>query len=127
MRIGIALVTMAILATGTAYAKGAPNPDRLLAGRVAGKPVPCISQTRIIDTQTFDDGSIYYRMAGSADYLNRPHECAALKADRAYATRTPSTSLCAGDILEIFDSASRIPYGSCSFDSFVPYAKVHKP
>jgi len=128
MRISLAFV--AILALGASAAdaaKGTASPDRLLAGRVPGKPVQCISQTRIVDTQTFDDGSIYYRMSGSSDYLNRPHDCSQLNSNRSYSTVVPSTQLCAGDSLRVFDAAARIPYGSCIFDSFVPYPKVRKP
>jgi len=129
MRIGVMLAIAVTVATaGTAQAgKGSENPDRLIAGRTPGKPEQCISQTRIVDTRTFDDGSIYYRMAGSNDYLNRPHDCSELKSDRSYVTQTPSTQLCSGDTLRIYDPTSHISYGACIFDQFVPYPKVRKP
>lgn len=126
MRISAILAVGLALAAGAASARTPSTPDRLLAGRTPGKPVDCIDQNRVFDTQTFDDGSIYYRMSGSVDYLNRPPQCSQLNSDRAYATRTPSTQLCRGDILNIFDPSAHIPYGSCTFGDFVPYARVKK-
>jgi hypothetical protein len=124
-----ALITAALLtlASGAAFARSDPTPDKLIAGRTAGKPVSCISQTMVSDTQTFDDGSIFYRMRGPVDYINKPKDCPQLNSNRAYATSTPSTQLCSGDMLRVFDAAARLPYGTCVFDQFVPYPRVKKP
>jgi hypothetical protein len=126
MRIGVVTAMALALTAGVADARAPSTPDRVLAGRTPGKPVDCISQTQVFDTQTFDDGSIYYRMAGPVDYLNRPYQCSQLRSDRAYSTRTPGTQLCRGDILNVFDAAAHFPYGSCSFGDFVPYPKLKK-
>ena len=121
MRIASISLSLLLLA---GVARAAPSlPDTLLAGRTAGEPVHCISQTRIIDTQTFDDGSIFYRMSEKNDYLQRPHDCPRLNSGRAFATETHSTQLCSGDTLNVFDAAAHIPYGACILDDFVPYSK----
>ena len=123
------LLAFVLAMTGTA-ALAADNPDaspaRLLAGRTAGEPRQCIRQEQIVDTQTFDDGSIYYRMAGGPAYLNRPHDCPVLNSRRAYVSSTPTGDLCSGDLIRVFDAMSHIGYGSCSLGGFVPYAKVRK-
>ena len=125
MRI-LPIVALLGLATVAQANKNLSSPDRVLAGRPAGTPVQCIDQSRIIDTQTFDDGSIYYRMLGSADYVNRPHDCPELTSNHSYSSSSPSTQLCAGDSLRVFDAAARIPYGACIFNTFTPYPKPAK-
>ncbi len=99
--------------------------EQVLAGRTAGKPVSCIQQQLIDSSQIFDSGAILYRMKGGPDYLNDPH-CASLKQDRSIASRTPTTSLCSGDILHVFEPVSGMDYGSCPLNDFVPYPRVKK-
>lgn len=118
----LAVVAATLAPIGIAQAAHDTTPDRLLAGRTPGKPVQCIQQSFIQDTQTFDDGSIYYRMRGGSDYVNRPRDCP-LNSNRAYATSTPTNSLCSGDILRVFDPASHVSYGSCIYGDFTPYPK----
>jgi hypothetical protein len=104
-----------------------PSLDKVLAGRTAGAPRSCIQQNYIDSSQIFDSGSILYRMKGGPDYLNTPSPlCSALRSDRGLITRTPSTSLCNGDIIRIVDFTSHFDYGSCGLGEFVPYAKAKK-
>jgi hypothetical protein len=123
MRKTILAATFLTLALTAAQAHAPSSPAKLLAGRDAGKPVDCINSTNVLDTQTFDDGSIYYRMTGKVDYVNRPAQCSQLNSRMAYATVVPSTHLCSGDSLRVYDPLTRGPQGSCSFDNFVPYPK----
>ncbi len=119
-----ALLTLLVSGAANAF-HNAQTVDQALAGRSAGKPVNCIQQQRIDSSQIFDSGAILYRMKGGPDYLNRPH-CASLKQDRSIASRTPSTSLCSGDILRVFEPVSGLDYGSCPLNEFVPYERVKK-
>jgi hypothetical protein len=119
----VGLAITLVLATGIAVARAPSTPDKLLAGRTAGESVQCIDQSRIIDTYTFDDNSIFYRMNGAPDYLQRPQDCRQLDSDSTYVTDTHSNQLCAGDSLRIFQSGSHVPKGNCLFDKFVPYSK----
>lgn len=126
MRILPLAAALTLLAPGAADAfRSTQTVEQALAGRTAGKPVSCIQQQRIDSSQIFDSGVILYRMKGGPDYLNDPH-CPGLKQDRSIATRTPSTSLCSGDILHVFEPVSGMDYGSCPLNEFVPYARVKK-
>jgi hypothetical protein len=116
-------ILFAALALAAGPAQSSKTPAKLLEGKVAGEPVHCISQSQIIDSYTFDDGSIFYRMTASPDYLQRPHKCSQLTSDRSYVTDTHSNQLCAGDTMNIFDASTHIPHGVCFFDDFVPYPK----
>ena len=121
MRRSIAVIIL--LLAGSAQARAPSTPDRLLAGRTARAPVQCINKNRIIDTQTFDDGSIFYRMSAKDDYLQRPRNCRQLNSNRSYVTATQGAQLCAGDGLDVFDPVIKSTYGACIFDEFVPYPK----
>jgi len=100
--------------------------EQALAGRTPGKPVSCIQLPRVGSTQIFDSGAILYRMNGGPDYLNKPDGCDILRSDRATATRTPSTSICRGDLLRVFDPVAHFDYGACPLGDFVPYPRVKK-
>jgi len=122
------IAALALLVPTAAFARDARTVDQVLAGRTAGKPQSCISQPQIEDTQMFDSGAILYRMRGGTDYLNTPPGCrGVLRPDKAIASRTPSTSLCRGDILRVFDPFSHMDYGSCGLGDFVPYPRIKKP
>jgi hypothetical protein len=109
-------------------ARGPESPDRELAGRTPGKPVSCINQTMIDSSHLYPDGRILYRMRGGTAYLNDTGQgCATRAFDPIMVTTTPSTQLCRGDIMRVADASSRMVYGSCGLNDFVPYPKVKKP
>jgi hypothetical protein len=125
MRIPLLSALLLLLASGAAQA-ASPSLDKALAGRTAGKPISCIQQNYIDSSQIFDSGSILYRMKGGPDYLNTPGNCPALRQNRAISTRTPSTSICSGDIIRVFDPVAHFEYGGCGLGEFVPYPRVKK-
>jgi len=123
----IALLLVVGLAAG-AQAHDTTTPEQLLAGRTPGAAQSCIPQSRIDSTRTFDSGAILYKMKGGPDYLNAPSPtCSELRQDRAFASQTPSNSICRGDILRVFDPTSHFDYGSCALGDFIPYARAKKP
>ena len=122
------LTTALILAFVTAPAAArAPSMDKMLAGRVAGRPASCITQSRIDSTTIFDEGAILYQIKGGPDYLNTPKpRCPALRHDTFIVSHTYSDQLCRGDILEVHDQPSGINSGSCALDDFIPYPKLKR-
>jgi hypothetical protein len=120
MRISSSVLIVALL--GTPVAARAPSIDKMLAGRTPGEPTSCIQQNWIDQTTISDSGSILYQMKSGPDYLNTPSPiCSALRSNRGLVSRTPTTSLCRGDILSIVDFTSGTEYGSCGLGDFVPY------
>lgn len=117
--------SLLLAAAGAADAR-APSLDKALAGRTAGKPTSCIQQNYIDSSEIFDSGAILYHMKGGPDYLNTPPGCSALRSNRGIISRTPSTSLCSGDIIRVVDFTSHFDYGSCGLGEFVPYARPKK-
>ncbi len=124
MRIVTTSLLLATLVPAPLFAH--PTIEQALEGRTAGAPRSCIPEPQIDSTQTFDSGAILYRMKSGPDYLDTPPDCrGTLRRDSAIASRTPSTSLCRGDILQVFDPLTHTGYGSCALGDFVPYARVN--
>ncbi|HEX8446864.1 MAG TPA: hypothetical protein VF649_09645 [Sphingomonas sp.] len=114
------ILTLAVLALARP-ALADPKLDKALTGKVAGKPVDCISLPRVRSSTTFTKpDSILYRV-GRVSYLNQPAGGCGFRMDPIIVSRTPTTQLCRGDIISVVDRGSRIPMGSCGLGSFTPY------
>ena len=121
------IVAGAALAAGTATA--APPPEvrleRMLEGRVAGKPVNCINQRDIRSTEIIDGTAIVYRV-GSKLYVNHPRSGASsLDRDDILVTRSFGTSqLCRIDTVRLVDRAAMFATGFVALGDFVPYTRI---
>jgi hypothetical protein len=97
--------------------------QKLLDGRVAGKPVDCISLSSVSNSQIIEGKAIVYR-AGGRLYVNEPRSGAdQLDDDVILVTRTSGSQLCSIDTVHLVDSASRFPRGFVQLGKFVPYTK----
>jgi hypothetical protein len=124
------LIAAVALAT-PAVAAHRDSPDiqmqKALAGRVAGKPVNCISLTGVNSSQIIDGKAIIYRSGGRL-YVNEPRAGAqSLRDDDILVTRSFGSQLCSIDTVRLIDRASRFPRGFVSLGQFVPYTKVRPP
>ncbi len=120
-------LTAVVLAT-PAVAAHRDTPDvqlqKALEGRVAGKPVNCISLSSTNSSRIIDGKAIIYRVGGRL-YVNEPRSGAAsLRDDDILVTRTFSSQLCSVDMVRLIDRGSRFPRGFVSLGQFVPYTKV---
>ena len=95
----------------------------LTAGRVAGAPLSCLPQWRSRDMVVVNENVVAFRDGQKRVYINNMQgPCLGLGPGRnALVTQTTGSSLCRGDIAQVFDSASRMTMGSCVFGDFVPY------
>jgi hypothetical protein len=97
-----------------------------LDGRVqAGPPQSCVPYRNLGGNRSVGEGAIIFgdRNANLV-YVNRPRAgCPELDSGRALKTRTPSTRLCTGDIVEVFDPVNGFSYGSCGLGEFTPYRR----
>jgi hypothetical protein len=126
MKMRIIPATLLLLASAcatTAVAKdAAPDPAiaKALSGKVAGKPVTCIS---LLDGQssTTYRGAILYRVSSKLTYVNDLGKCPFLGEDNILVTDIHGSQMCRGDIVRMIDRSSRFPSGSCVFSDFVPY------
>jgi hypothetical protein len=127
----ITILVAALAAAGLSAGKpaelstaGQARLDAELAGRTAGPATTCVPQRDIRHTRTIADGVMLFEGRNDTLWVNRGSGgCAALRFGRAFHTVTPSTSLCRGDVVTVFDPTSGTEFGGCSLDDFVPYRR----
>ncbi|MDI3259193.1 MAG: hypothetical protein QJR02_15155 [Sinobacteraceae bacterium] len=124
------LIAVLALAVGAAHganedrARGEAELAKRLAGYQAGKPRDCVLLSELHGTQIIDGTAILYRGNGDTLYLNRPSGAEILRRDVVMVDYPHGSQLCRMDIVELYDSGTRMPRGSISLGSFVPYVKV---
>jgi hypothetical protein len=97
--------------------------QKMLAGRVAGEPISCITLSSVTSSQIVDGKAIVYR-SGSRFYVNVPRSGAErLRDDDILVTRTVGSQLCSIDSVHLVDRSSRFPRGFVVLGKFVPYTK----
>ncbi len=127
-KLAIALVSAAALLAGPALqASPRLTPqerlDKLLEGRVAGKPEHCISHFDTREMQVLDKTAIVYGW-GNTIWVNVPRNAHELDDDNILVTRTSSSQLCDLDIVTTVDRSAGMFNGSISLGEFVPYRRV---
>jgi hypothetical protein len=131
VKFGIALSAAALAlgtaAIGTAEARpresGQQQLDRLLEGRVAGRPVDCLpafsnDQVRIVDRTALVYGS------GRTIYVNRPRNPSNLDDDDILVSRRFGSQVCKLDMIRLHDRGTRSYSGFVNLEQFVPYTRV---
>jgi hypothetical protein len=137
MRHALPIMLAAALIAGGASARDSKPPKtnpkgeaelaKLLDGRVAGKPVNCISMSNSQQSQVFDGTAIVYQSTGRTVYVNRPKIGAdSLDNDDILVTRTWGSQLCNLDQVRLIDRLSQFPRSFVSLGEFVPYTKPKK-
>ena len=123
------LAAVAIATPAVAAHRDTPDVQlqKALDGRVAGKPVNCISLLNADSSEIIGGKAIIYRQ-GSRLYVNEPRSGAAsLRDDDILVTRTFGSDLCNIDMVRLIDRSSRFSRGFVSLGQFVPYTKVKNP
>lgn len=105
-------------------AEAAAHLDRLIAGKVAARPLTCLPHYRANDMIVIDNGTVVFKN-GRTVYRNdfQGGGCSNLgKGNYALVTRTTGSGLCSGDIAEVRDVSAGITVGSCVLGDFIPYS-----
>ena len=97
--------------------------DKMLEGRVAGKPVSCIDTYINRDSTVIDKTAIVYG-SGRTIYVNRPKYPESLRSDDVLVTRLSSTRLCSVDVVNLHERSGGWSRGFVGLGEFVPYTKV---
>ena len=106
------------------YPKGEAELAKMLEGRVAGKPVKCVSSSSLGQSTVIDKTAIVYRV-GSKLYVNRPRGGAdQLSDDEILVTKVYGSQLCNIDKIDLVDRTSQMWSGFVVLGDFVPYTKV---
>ena len=126
------LIAAALIGTSATAIAATPDNSKneakltaALAGRVAGKPVDCISLRDIRSSQIIDGTAIVYDTGGGRLYVNRPRTAADwLDSDDILVTKTYGSDLCSLDTVSLVDRGARMQRGFVGLGQFVPYTKV---
>ena len=120
------LALLAIVAAAPSAATKAGGDAELASAigtRRPGAPVPCISPEDQTSVQVIDGTAIVYGY-GTRLYVNRPVAGAeALRRDDVLVAHLYTGRLCRLDTVTLYDAPSRVPRGSVTLGSFVPYSR----
>ena len=128
--LAIALAATALLAGGASLqAKPKLTPEqrleKLLEGRVAGKPTTCISMSDTRDLEIIDGLALVYR-SGSTLYVNRPKNPKDIDSDDILVIRPTGSQLCRLDMIHTVDRLGHFTTGFINLNDFVPYRRVQQ-
>lgn len=129
-KFAIAIATSAaLLAVPTLQAKPRLAPqqqfEKIVEGRVAGKPVHCIPHFQTRDMRILDRTAIVYGR-GDTIWVNVPRNADHLDDDDILVIRSHGSQLCDLDMVRTVDRTGYFPTGFISLGEFVPYKKVAK-
>lgn len=127
-KLSVALAGVALLAgTGAVQAKPRETGEQRLAkrleGRVAGRPVNCLTQAERDNVEIIDKTALIYG-SGRTIYVNRPRYPNSLDSNAILVTRIHGSQLCKLDLVRLRDRASNMSYGFVTLEQFVPYTRV---
>jgi hypothetical protein len=97
--------------------------DKMLEGRVAGKPVTCISLSDSHDMVVLNHLAIVYK-AGSVIYVNKTSNPQSLDSDDIQVSTITGSGLCRLDMIHMHERTMGTWRGTLSLEDFVPYRKV---
>ena len=94
-----------------------------IGGKVAGKPLTCISDFNTANMIRVSDNILLYRVSGRLVYKNNLRSpCPGLARDSDIVVSEQfGSQKCRGDILRLVDRNSGMTGGVCSLGDFVPY------
>jgi hypothetical protein len=127
----IAAVTIALFAAGSA-SPALNEPDeakltRMLHGRLAGKPLDCLTLRYAQSSTVIEGTAIVFETAGTL-YVNRPASGAESLSDlRTLFTRSLTGELCRGEAVGLIDTSTGNETGGIILGQFVPYRKKARP
>jgi hypothetical protein len=86
----------------------------------------CVPSRDLRGNRSAGEGAIIFEgQSRNIVYVNRPRAgCPEIRSGLALKTRTTSTQLCSGDIVEVFDPVTGFSHGGCSLGEFTPYRRL---
>lgn len=97
--------------------------EKLLEGRVAGKPEQCIRNFPSTDLTIIDGTALVYKSGGTL-WVNIPRNADDIDDDDTLVTRTSASRLCRTDIVTTIDRFSQFYTGNIFLGDFVPYRRA---
>ncbi len=77
----------------------------------------CLSAIQIVSTSLTDAHEIIARV-GTTRWRNAANGCDALQSGRGFRLQSTQAQYCSGDIVAVFEPATRFEYGSCTLGTW---------
>jgi len=122
---GLMLTAIPALAADQLAQRGETALAKRLEGRIAGKPVSCLTLRDARASEIFDRTAIVYE-SGSKLYVNRPTDASSLDNDDILVTRVYGSQLCRSDPINLISRGGGFMHGFVILNDFVPYTKPPK-
>jgi hypothetical protein len=122
----LAVVASTVPAQAKERLTGEAKLAKMLDGRVAGKPVDCVTLTQVRSSEIIDHTAIVYTTNDGTMYVNRPSGANFLDDDDILVSEPFNGQACRIDIVRLIDRGSRMPGGSVGLNDFVPYPRPPK-
>ena len=122
----LALTASASVCAKTAEEKLSPKEAKELAtaldGKVAGKPVSCVSTQQGQNLRAIGDDTLIYKVSKKLTYRNNLlGSCNGLSFGDTLVLKVFGSQYCRGDIAHVVNLPSGAMTGSCALGDFVPY------
>ena len=118
----VAALVAAVPATA-AHEKGEAKLAKLIEGRVAGKPVHCLSTFQRREMEVVDRTALVFR-DGDTLYVNRPSGANFLSWSDIPVFKLWGSDLCDKDMVHLHDRSTGMPGPTLSLGEFVPYKRA---
>jgi hypothetical protein len=106
-----------------AHEKGEAKLAKLIDGRVAGKPVHCLSTNQRRNMEVVDRTALVFK-DGDTIYVNRPAGADFLTWSDVPVFKIWGSELCDKDMVHLHDSSTWMPGATLSLGEFVPYKRT---
>lgn len=120
-----ALVALPVAAEAKAKLTPQQQLDKLLEGRIAEKPVSCLSLNDTRESQVIDKTAIVYD-SGPVIYVNKTSHPESLDSDDILVTKIHGSMLCRLDVIQLHERSTQTWRGFVGLEDFVPWRKVAK-
>jgi hypothetical protein len=114
---------LALAATWVSLGSGSRDAAAQRVEEADGRPVACISLSRVERTSVVDEDTILFYLSGGEVYRNDlPHRCPTLKSEDTFMYRVTTSQLCSVDVITVLEHmGSRfMPGASCGLGGFMP-------
>jgi hypothetical protein len=98
---------------------------KVLDGKIAGKPVNCVSSINGRNLRAIGDSTLVYQVNRNVVYKNELlGRCTGLSWGDTLVLNVRNSQYCRGDIARVVNLQSGMMSGSCALGDFVPYTKA---
>ena len=96
--------------------------NKVLDGKVAGKPVSCVSSINGRNMRAISDTTLVYQVSRTLVYKNELlGRCSGLSWGDTLVLNLQGSQYCRGDMARVVNLQSGMLSGSCALGDFVPY------